>query len=135
MHSFVHSFLIHPFHSSVIIHFTLLRGARSVSCRQREMVTLGTERRKRSSRERERSVKRSRCAALLKIQIGFSFCVQENAPIAVTQSEKEVRNEAKLRPNSNHQPFIGCLGPTTCWQSSADPPPRPLSAESLMEID
>ena len=44
---------------------------------------------KKQQREREREREESECcAALLKIQIGFSFCVQENAPIAVTPSEK-----------------------------------------------
>jgi hypothetical protein len=144
IHAFVRSFVHYssiPFISHYSLQYFSSRSAVGVVSTARDGYTWHRKTEKKQQRERERERTREvsqeelRCAALLKIQIGFSFCVQENAPTAVTPSEKEVKHEAKLRPNCNQQPFIGCLGPTTCWQSIADPPPRPLSAESLMEID
>jgi hypothetical protein len=96
--SFVHYSSIHQ---SFIIHFSsrsAVGGRVVVVSTARDGYTWHRKTEKKQQRERERC-----CAALLKIQIGFSFCVQENAPIPVTLSEKEVRQiTPQLQPSAVH---------------------------------
>ena len=86
MHSFFHSFVHYSsIHQSL---FTSLYFAERGRCRvDSERWLHLAQKDGKEAAERERGQSRG-VAALLKLQIGFSFCVQENAPIAVTPSEK-----------------------------------------------
>jgi hypothetical protein len=86
MHSFFHSFVHYSsIHQSFIIHFSSRSAVGGRVDSERWLHLAQKDGKEAAEGEREES---ECCAALLKIQIGFSFCVQENAPIAVTPSEK-----------------------------------------------
>jgi hypothetical protein len=132
IHAFVRSFVHYSSIPSSISHYSLQyfssRSAVGVVSTARDGYTWHrkTEKKQQTERERERRGQSRGVAALLKIQIGFSFCVQENAPTAVTPSEKDVRHEAKLRPNCDQQPFIGCLGQRLAGNQLLTPLPVPF---------